>query len=67
MDSVWPGVSNLEKRWIAGCETIDDVIDLLVKDAIIKLMSKQFANHVRDHNTDTLASATTLADDYSRT
>ena len=51
---------------MAGCETVNDVIELIEVDTIIKLMPHQVANHVKDRKPEILAEATRIADEFIR-
>ena len=58
---------NLTLKWIVECTTVKDVAELLVIDAVTKLIPQPIANHVRDHSPATLTDATKLADSFMQT
>ena len=57
---------SLVRKWISGCETVEDIVELLAVDAITRLMPRPVANHVKDRSPTALAEATKLADDFIR-
>ncbi len=57
---------SLVKKWLEGCSSIDDVVELLAKDGVTRLMPRSIANYVKDKNSATLLEVTTEADDFIR-
>ena len=54
-------------KWLDGCEKVEDVIELLAIDPIMKMMPRPIANHVQDRCPKKLDEATAIADDFVRT
>lgn len=54
---------NLVKKWLGGCEIMDDVVEMLVID-VTRLMPRSIAYHVKDCDLDTLVDGTKVADDF---
>ena len=56
--------NNLAIKWTGGCTTVTEVLELVSTDALLKLMPRQMATHVRDGKPKTLEAAANLADDF---
>ena len=54
-------ISGLTKKWLQGCESVDNAADLAASNAMIKMMPKAVAHHVRDHNPKTGQDPTQLS------
>ena len=42
--------NNIAIKWVGGCITGTEVLELVSTDALLKLMPRQMATHVRDGN-----------------
>ena len=44
----WKRCKNLVKECLAGCKTVDDMVELLAIDGVTRLMPRPIANHVKN-------------------